>query len=512
MSQVLDGFLPPLLPPLPSCARTRTGVEYNPLDRWWKFRSEQYHLSANFDALLEIAEPLIYGLKQTLIWTLENQSMGTAQTCFTNTLRLLREIAKGRPEPIHSLTHVDILNFKSSSAANESVLGSLANFLRKWHSFCPQDIGADAISLFDQLSLRQLPKGVAVNTLDPKFGPFTDLEFESIQHALNKGFSEGSIDEDNFLLMWLFIALGARPAQLAALKIGDLKAPSNPMDGSDYWLTMPLAKQKNMITRDEFIYYPLVLQVAEPLHLWTLSLFQRFSGLLKDPWQAPMFPRKKIDISKDPKGFEYHCTNQDIRRRVTSLFECLGVHSERLNDVMNVTARRFRYTFGTRAAEEGHSAPVIARMMGHKTLGSAELYVALTNRIMERIDKATAFAMAPLAQAFMGRIIRTEDDATRPERSSRIIDLRIDQSGAGLGSCGQHAHCAFCKPIACYGCSDFEPWLDGPHESALDYMLAKRADLIRTTDKRIASVNDRAILGCAQVILRCRELKEHPYA
>ena len=63
-------------------------------------------------------------------------------------------------------------------------------------------------------------------------------------------------------------------------------------------------------------------------------------------------------------------------------------------------------------------------------------------------------------------------------------------------------------PFACYGCSDFEPWLDGPHEAALDYMLAKRADLIRTTDKRIASVNDRAILGCAQAILRCRELKE----
>jgi hypothetical protein len=54
---------------------------------------------------------------------------------------------------------------------------------------------------------------------------------------------------------------------------------------------------------------------------------------------------------------------------------------------------------------------------------------------------------------------------------------------------------------------DFEPWLDGPHEAALDYMLARREMLMATTDPRIASINDRAILGCAQIVLRCREIK-----
>lgn len=76
-----------------------------------------------------------------------------------------------------------------------------------------------------------------------------------------------------------------------------------------------------------------------------------------------------------------------------------------------------------------------------------------------------------------------------------------------MGSCGGFAHCGFARPIACYaGCPDFESWLDGPHEAALDYMLERREKLIATADVRIASINDRAILGCAQVILRCREI------
>jgi hypothetical protein len=38
-------------------------------------------------------------------------------------------------------------------------------------------------------------------------------------------------------------------------------------------------------------------------------------------------------------------------------------------------------------------------------------------------------------------------------------------------------------------------------------MLQKRGELMETTDVRIASVNDRAILGCAQVIIRIRQIK-----
>lgn len=150
---------------------------------------------------------------------------------------------------------------------------------------------------------------------------------------------------------------------------------------------------------------------------------------------------------------------------------------------------------------------VIAELMDHANTRNVEVYAGLTSRIRAQFSRKIAMDMAPLAMAFAGKIIRNENDATRPGPVSRIIDLRIDRSGSSMGSCGSHAHCGFLRPIACYaGCYDFEPWLDGPHDVALDYMLARRAELIATTDARIATINDRAILGCAQVILRCRQI------
>lgn len=291
---------------------------------------------------------------------------------------------------------------------------------------------------------------------------------------------------------------------MASLKLCDLIVPKDLADGSDYGLNLPVAKQRGFHSRDQFI--PLILsrQIAEPLHLWVKYLHQKYAPLLPDPWQAPLFPGAQESAATDPKGFEYHCTSNALTQRVARLFKRLSVHSERLNAPMPITPVRFRRTYGTRLAEEGCSALEISRLMGHNDTRSCEVYVALTDRIIDRIDKATAFAMAPLAQAFAGRIIKTEADATRPTPASRIIDFRIDQSGAGLGSCGQHSYCAFSRPV---GCGSFEPWLDGPHEAAFDWMLRKRGELMETTDFRIASVNDRAILGCAQVIICIREIR-----
>ena len=67
--------------------------------------------------------------------------------------------------------------------------------------------------------------------------------------------------------------------------------------------------------------------------------------------------------------------------------------------------------------------------------------------------------------------------------------------------------CGLAAPIACYTCKNFQPWLDGPHEAVLAHLLAKREQLLSTTDARIASVNDRTILAVAEVIRRCDEVR-----
>ncbi|MCY1367859.1 hypothetical protein D9M69_548100 [compost metagenome] len=148
-------------------------------------------------------------------------------------------------------------------------------------------------------------------------------------------------------------------------------------------------------------------------------------------------------------------------------------------------------------------------MLDHADTRNVEIYAGLTSKVRANFSRRIAMEMAPLANAFAGKIVRDESEASRPGTGSRIIDLRIDHSEFGIGSCASCVKCEFTRPYACYaGCLAFEPWLDGPHEAALEYMLAQREYLNATTDIRIASINDRAILGCAQVIRRCREIMD----
>lgn len=490
---------------LPQIARTRSGIEYSPSDTQWTFRDGIDLIAINFALVPTLAEPLIHGLKSTLMWYLEHRAPLTARNRFSDFLILARNLVEGRHTTINQIIPEDILAFKISNESKYS-LARLRGFLKRWVSSGIAGIGKDTFTLLDQLTLKRNPVGVAVATLDPQKGPFTDLEFEAIQCSLTDAYASGQIDDDVFLLAFLFMALGARPAQFAAMKLCDLIAPQKLEDGTDYILMVPRIKQRKNLSRDELKGRALAYQLGEQLRRHVEAVYARFVGLLPDPWQAPLFPQEWHFETDYAPGFAYHGTSGGISQKIVWAFSQLRVPSERLNGSMHVTPIRFRRTFATRAAEEGLPIVVIAEMMDHANTSNVEIYAGLTSRIRARFSRAVAIQMAPLAQAFSGRIIQSEADATRPDLSSRIVDLRVDQSGSGIGSCGTHSHCGFAKPIACYACNSFEPWLDAPHEKMLDYLLERREHRMTTTSPRIASINDRSILGCAQVILRCREL------
>jgi hypothetical protein len=182
----------------------------------------------------------------------------------------------------------------------------------------------------------------------------------------------------------------------------------------------------------------------------------------------------------------------------------LQVISERTCKPMNTSPIRFRRTIGTRAAQEGHGALVIAEILDHSDTQNVGVYVANRPEMAERIDKGVALELAPLAQAFKGKLVRTASEAIRGgDPSARIRDLRFGEKEAGY--CGSHGFCGFNAPVACYTCNSFEPWLDGPHELVLESLLAKRDRQLANGDKRIAAINDRTILAVAQVVQLCRQ-------
>lgn len=503
MSKVIERFLADRAAlPLPKTVRTRSGIEFSPGEAHWRFRDGAEAISINFELLPDACTPLLLGLKKTLIWYFEMRAPSTAERNFSDFLWLSRRLAESAEDFIERIRPEDIVAVKLSSDRAAYRLSALRGFLVKWSELGAPGVEPDAAYVLERLSLPNSPVGEAVATLDPKKGPLTDLEFNAIQTALNNAYARDEIDTESLLLCYLLMSTGSRPVQFASLKCCDLIVPEMP-DG-DYLLRVPRAKQKELLARSEFKWRRLTQQIGKALAVHVEAVQNEFAGRLQDTREAPLFPQRK---HTNVAGFAYHQSSSGIAHKVAYIFAKLHVFSERLNEPIRVNPLRLRRTFATRAAEEGWPLLVIAEMMDHSDTRSVEVYAGLTSRIRAQFSRKIAMEMAPLAMVFAGKIIRSEEEATRHGAASRIIDLRVDRSGVAMGSCGSYAHCGFARPIACYaGCYEFEPWLDGPHEAALDYMFARRDQLMTTTDSRIATINDRAILGCAQVILRCRQI------
>jgi hypothetical protein len=164
---------------------------------------------------------------------------------------------------------------------------------------------------------------------------------------------------------------------------------------------------------------------------------------------------------------------------------------------------------GTRAAAEGHGELIIAELLDHTDTQNVGVYVEAVPGMIERIDRAVAMQLAPLAQAFAGVIIENESQARRAgDPSSRICGPQFDASMKPMGNCGKHGFCGLFAPIACYTCYSFQPWLDGQHEAVLEHLITERERLLASSDIRIASINDRTILAVAEVVRRCEEIRD----
>ena len=485
---------------LPNLARTRSGVEFSPAEDVWVYRDgvRTMHLAFN---TLAAPEELRAGLKHVLKWYAENESPSHVANLFSRFKHFSGCIMLG-----NSIACTDLLNYRSKlNRATGWYLGALSGLLKRWHAMGIPGVSDDAAAFLRTIRTKGNRKGQAVLTMDPEQGRFTDVEFESILATLRIAYDTGDMDKGAYILALLFIALGPRPVQYAALKVCDFQVLETP-GGRTYLLSVPRAKRREQMARSSFSRRTLIPELGELVREYTNDLKVEFSGLLSDPHQAPMFPAK-IRRSIEPRGFEYHRTSLSLINWFRSTIGKLSVRSERTGDYLNINPTRFRRTLACRAADEGHGELVIAELLDHTDTQNAGVYVEATPGMMKRIDRAVALKLAPLAQAFSGTIISDESQARRAnDPTSRIRDPRFD-SKRPVGNCGQFGFCGLLAPVACYTCRSFEPWLDGPHERVLEFLIAERERLLVQADKRVASINDRTILAVAEVVRRCTDIK-----
>lgn len=491
---------------LPDTALTLSGVEFHPNQDRWVYRDGVHSVSLNFSLLDGTTPQFRHGAKLMLIWHAQNSSPGHLMNGLVRLKHLVKTLRKLNNSIISIISKTDIINYKATlTPRNQWYLSSLAGFLKKWLELGIPGISENAVKLLNQLRLKGNAKGTAVLTMDPDKGPFTDIELQAIHTALDSAYSRCEISTANYLLCWLFMLLGQRSTQYASLKVCDVLSVNTKDETDSYLIRIPRAKQRGELTRASFKVRALTPAIGSILIKYAKDTELFFTGKIKNPKEAPLFPEQKNRLGHS-KGFEYHLTSGSVAHHLKKILNSLNVNSERTGRRLHITSQRFRHTLGTRAAMEGHGELVIAELLDHSDTQSVGVYVQSTPEIVERIDRALAFRLAPLAQAFAGVIV--DNDVRRdgkPEKS--IVSPHYHQAFDPVGHCGKHGFCGFLAPLHCYTCNHFRAWLDGPHEAVLNHLLAERERLMVGTDMRIASINDRTILAVAQVIKQCEALK-----
>lgn len=411
-----------------------------------------------------------------------------------------------------------LISLRSSLPKSEEYrLSNIRLFARKWYELGYPGIEKEVIDLLGSWRLKGSEKGRAIKRLDPREGPLTEIEVTSIVDATLQAYISGQISLSDYALSAALIYTGRRPIQITSLKLRDICVrKTGAVD--EYWISFPRAKQQFSKWRTQFNSYPITHDVWALLMLQAKAVVEKTAEILGFQvsevlrQELPLFPDYSAVIKiKDEQaltdlvaGDELHAERGLCNEVMKRLEKTINVYSERTGERLNLATRRFRYTLGSNIAREGKGELVIAEALDHSDTQNVGVYVKNLPDIVERIDKAVALQLAPLAQAFQGVLVESEEHAIRGEDKRS----RIGNGEVGVGNCGSYGFCGAMAPIACYTCKHFQPWVDGPHEIILEELIEKRDEVLTTTkDLKIASSNDRLILAVAQVIRRCNEKK-----
>ncbi|MPR12868.1 site-specific integrase [Microvirga tunisiensis] len=413
--------------------------------------------------------------------------------------------------PIENITLAGFMNYATSIPLRKRhKLARFRESLLSLRSVGFPHLQDDLVATLSELKIPEHDKGSAVSTMDPTKGPLTDLEYDALIAAIQDAFAQNQMNLADYVLIMLGITLGARPTQLAMVKVKDLQVGVKPSGDKFYVLRITRLKQGKGVRprtyfRDRALaadFGAIVERQCKASRTWASE-----RGLNED--EAPLFPSnhyfdRPSEYTSVAPRYEYHRGGAIIGERISRTLSKLRVVSERTGKPMRIFQARIRRTFGTRLAAEGYDLDVISELMDHSHSKSSHVYIETRPELIERVDRALALKMAPMAQAFLGTIVSDDEPSKRDKFApGRVVHLSNAASLEALGGCGKRDYCGLAAPLACYTCTLFNPWVDGSHEALLELLITEREEQLQLADRRIATVNDRTILAVADVVNRC---------
>lgn len=485
---------------LPEQVFTRSGTSFDPREDLWHWADGPFNARIDFRRYNNGFEKFVPALKRALLPFAKGHSSShimNLQQSFSHFVDLTQTCPEGAINAQH------ISNYRAKLSEHEvGKFGTLNALLQKWIVLGLPGVEAECEKYLLECRKPGYKKGEAVRTRDPAKGPFSEEEYNALFSSANAAYGRGKLPLWTLLLTRLLLACGGRICQYASLKLGDF-------EGDASMLSLPQAKAREQNTRSRFLSFEISAHTGQLITDYVNALraegYDDNSAFFPEKLVMPQGTRKQLRSTNHL--FYGHCTPSHLSNRFQILMAEIAPPTSRLDFApMPLLPRRFRYTFGTRLAEEGASKVVIANRMGHADLQNVDVYVAASPKIVENIDRTMGALLAPLAMAFKGQLVEGEEHTThKGAPGSRIIDFRVSKDP--VGSCGgKGSNCAFDKPVACYTCFRFEPWLDAPHAKVLERLQTVREKW--STDDRMAAVNDEQIRAVQEVIALCNQVRQ----
>lgn len=488
-----------LEPPLPSIATTFDGVEFDPHQDDWNVGGLGGNLRIRFDTFDQLSLAMVHRLKWAFLLAVQNKSSSHAANQYYRFKAFYRSVLARAATILDQIELSHVLTYQGMlTGTTEWYVGVIRILLSDMDQLGFGIASRETIEYLATATIRGNIKGTSIRTRDAEKGAFTDTELLAIQSSLNDAFANGDINLNEFAITWLFLAYGPRPIQIAAMKEKDFIVSESEEDRL-YALRIPRAKQQGEKARDSFKTRYCGKQVGTLLErvIKENKARRRKLGLGKN--DCPMFI---ADSEGQLPGLRYHMTSDEIGKTLNHIIgQVTG---------LKTNARRFRITLAQRAVDDGKDKHTVAELLDHSDTQNVEVYFEASAAMVLRLDRHLAMEMAPLAHAFAGVVVTTENEARRgDDRSSRIFDRSLNNVEEALGTCGQMSFCGLAAPFACYTCRHFQPWLDGPHEEFMAALIADR-DRMESDgySAKIYTIRDRTILAAAEVIQLCAAERE----
>ena len=493
---------------------SHNGFEFDYLSNRWSLNR---NLNVSTEFLDNFKQPLQDDIRETLIYYAENTSANHTNN-IAKTLKyylLTTDENELSARGFNSLKNL----LKEKDWYRVSILRSFIRQMR--YLGLDSNIDDAVYKQTDKWKLGGNQKGVAILSLDPETGPFSDQEFEAIGLNAAHRFAEGKLSVEEYSCISLFKATGRRPEQISSIKLKDFSFSSTYTKSPMYVATIPRAKVRKGKFRSVLKPFALVNYIGQVIEKHIKNQTTKIENELgrklthEEKEELPLFleskaieemqsmlPHNLLDYLKSELP---HCKAQTLTGKLNRAVKKLGVISERTGQPIKSNGYRFRYTLGTRAAKEGAGIITIATLLDHSDTQNVDVYVKNIPEFAVEISKVMNQPLAKYASAFAGKLVENEDEANEENANATRIPCR--EKDCDVGSCGTSSFCQDYAPVACYLCPKFRPWAHAPHNLVLQWLMEERERLKADTnnDMQVVSINDRAIVAVCQVIKLCQE-------